>query len=78
MMVMMSNNVYHNPVLLQACIDNLNIKPDGVYVDLTFAKNLCSSNFGVQDAMASFNSFVVAISFSSLAAQITNAKRLAL
>lgn len=30
----MSN--YHNPVLLQACIDNLNIKPEGVYVDLTF------------------------------------------
>ncbi len=35
MMVTMSN-AYHNPVLLQACIDNLNIKPDGVYVDLTF------------------------------------------
>ncbi|MBA2613773.1 MAG: 16S rRNA (cytosine(1402)-N(4))-methyltransferase RsmH [Bacteroidetes bacterium] len=30
------SNAYHNPVLLQACIDNLNIKPDGVYVDLTF------------------------------------------
>lgn len=30
----MSN--YHTPVLLQACIDNLNIKPNGVYVDLTF------------------------------------------
>jgi 16S rRNA (cytosine1402-N4)-methyltransferase len=27
---------YHNPVLLQACIDNLITKPDGVYVDLTF------------------------------------------
>jgi 16S rRNA (cytosine1402-N4)-methyltransferase len=27
---------YHIPVLLQACIDQLNIKPDGVYVDLTF------------------------------------------
>lgn len=27
---------YHNPVLLQACIDNLDIKPDGIYVDLTF------------------------------------------
>src|SRR3954464_10038079 len=36
MMWMMSSNAYHNPVLLQACIDNLNIKPDGVYVDLTF------------------------------------------
>lgn len=31
---MMSN--YHTPVLLQACIDNLNINPNGVYVDLTF------------------------------------------
>lgn len=30
------SNEYHNPVLLQACIDNLNIKPGGVYVDLTF------------------------------------------
>lgn len=29
-------NAYHNPVLLQACIDNLNINPSGVYVDLTF------------------------------------------
>ena len=34
MMVTMSD--YHNPVLLQACIDNLITKPDGVYVDLTF------------------------------------------
>ncbi len=30
----MSN--YHTSVLLQACIDNLNINPGGVYVDLTF------------------------------------------
>jgi 16S rRNA (cytosine1402-N4)-methyltransferase len=30
----MSN--YHTSVLLQACINNLNIKPSGVYVDLTF------------------------------------------
>jgi 16S rRNA (cytosine1402-N4)-methyltransferase len=30
------SNPYHTSVLLQACIDNLNIKPDGVYVDLTF------------------------------------------
>lgn len=35
MMEMMSNH-YHIPVLLQACIQGLNIKPDGVYVDLTF------------------------------------------
>ena len=27
---------YHNPVMLQECIEGLNIKPDGVYVDLTF------------------------------------------
>ncbi|MAW21268.1 MAG: 16S rRNA (cytosine(1402)-N(4))-methyltransferase [Flavobacteriales bacterium] len=28
--------VYHNPVLLQECIDGLNIKPEGIYVDTTF------------------------------------------
>lgn len=33
---MMSNSSYHTSVLLQACIDNLNIQPNGVYVDLTF------------------------------------------
>lgn len=27
---------YHNPVLLKECIAGLNIKPDGVYVDVTF------------------------------------------
>ena len=27
---------YHNPVLLHASIDGLNINPDGVYVDVTF------------------------------------------
>jgi 16S rRNA (cytosine1402-N4)-methyltransferase len=27
---------YHNPVLLQTSVDGLNIKPDGVYVDVTF------------------------------------------
>ncbi len=27
---------YHTPVLLQESIDGLNIKPDGVYVDVTF------------------------------------------
>ncbi|MEO8067750.1 MAG: 16S rRNA (cytosine(1402)-N(4))-methyltransferase RsmH [Flavobacteriales bacterium] len=27
---------YHDPVLLQACIEGLNINPDGVYVDVTF------------------------------------------
>ncbi len=27
---------YHNPVLLQESIEGLNIKPDGIYVDVTF------------------------------------------
>ncbi|MBO4244384.1 MAG: 16S rRNA (cytosine(1402)-N(4))-methyltransferase RsmH [Bacteroidales bacterium] len=27
---------YHIPVMLHECIDGLNIKPDGVYVDVTF------------------------------------------
>jgi len=27
---------YHNPVLLHECIDGLNIKPNGIYVDVTF------------------------------------------
>lgn len=35
MMVMMTDH-YHTSVLLQACIEYLNIKPDGIYVDLTF------------------------------------------
>src|SRR4051812_14760518 len=35
MMALMSNP-YHTSVLLQACIDHLNIKPSGIYVDLTF------------------------------------------
>jgi len=30
----MSN--YHNPVMLQECIEALDIKPDGIYVDVTF------------------------------------------
>jgi len=28
--------MYHNPVLLNESVDGLNIKPDGVYVDVTF------------------------------------------
>lgn len=31
----MANN-YHVSVMLQPCIYGLNIKPDGVYVDVTF------------------------------------------
>lgn len=28
--------VYHVPVMLQPCLDGLNIQPDGIYVDVTF------------------------------------------
>ena len=28
--------MYHNPVMLDKCIEGLNIKPEGVYVDVTF------------------------------------------
>lgn len=33
---MTMNSSYHNPVLLQESVDGLNIKPNGVYVDVTF------------------------------------------
>ncbi|WP_181369492.1 16S rRNA (cytosine(1402)-N(4))-methyltransferase RsmH [Flavobacterium album] len=33
---MMAKMEYHNPVLLKETVDGLNIKPDGVYVDVTF------------------------------------------
>lgn len=32
----MTTMEYHNPVLLKETVDGLNIKPDGVYVDVTF------------------------------------------
>ncbi len=32
----MTQNEYHTPVLLEACIKGLNIQPHGVYVDVTF------------------------------------------
>ncbi len=32
----MTQMEYHNPVLLTETVDGLNIKPDGVYVDVTF------------------------------------------
>ena len=32
----MQNAVYHTPALLDACIENLNIRPDGTYVDVTY------------------------------------------
>ena len=28
---------YHLPVLLYECLDGLNIRPDGIYVDVTFS-----------------------------------------
>ena len=31
-----SSAVYHVPALLRECIDGLDIKPDGTYVDVTF------------------------------------------
>ena len=33
---MMTTMEYHNPVLLKQTVDGLNIKPDGIYVDVTF------------------------------------------
>ncbi|WP_310380737.1 16S rRNA (cytosine(1402)-N(4))-methyltransferase RsmH [Flavobacterium sp.] len=33
---MMETMEYHNPVLLQASVDGLNINPNGIYVDVTF------------------------------------------
>ncbi len=33
---MTNNYEYHIPVMLQPCLDGLNMKPDGVYVDVTF------------------------------------------
>ena len=32
----MEQTSYHNPVMLRQSVEGLNIKPDGVYVDLTF------------------------------------------
>lgn len=31
-----SNQTYHVPVMLQECIEGLNINPNGIYVDVTF------------------------------------------
>jgi 16S rRNA (cytosine1402-N4)-methyltransferase len=35
-MLMTMQMEYHNPVLLKESVDGLNIKPDGIYVDVTF------------------------------------------
>lgn len=34
--ILINRMEYHIPVLLDNCIDGLNIKPDGIYVDVTF------------------------------------------
>lgn len=53
------SNHYHIPVLLQACIQGLNIKPDGVYVDLTFGGGGHSKeilkNLGPKGALIAFD-----------------------
>lgn len=33
---MESQSTYHEPVMLSECLDGLNIRPDGIYVDVTF------------------------------------------
>ena len=32
----MQQEQYHIPVMLNECIEGLDIKPEGVYIDLTF------------------------------------------
>lgn len=32
----MTSDLYHNPVMLQECLEGLEIKPDGTYIDVTF------------------------------------------
>ncbi|HBC29179.1 MAG TPA: 16S rRNA (cytosine(1402)-N(4))-methyltransferase, partial [Prevotellaceae bacterium] len=32
----MNSDIYHIPVMLQQAVDGLDIRPGGVYVDLTF------------------------------------------
>ena len=50
---------YHNPVLLPQSIDGLRIKPDGVYVDVTFGSGQSSSailqQLGVEGRLFAFD-----------------------
>ena len=64
-----NNTAYHNPVMLNECLDGLNIRPDGIYVDVTFGGgghskaifNLLNSNGSLivfdQDAEAKANAW---------------------
>ncbi len=56
---------YHVPVMLQACLDGLKIKPDGTYVDVTFgagghSKSILKS-LGVKGRLFGFDQDVDAI-----------------
>lgn len=50
---------YHNPVMLHECMEGLNIKPDGVYVDVTFGGGGHSreilKNLGPQGRLLAFD-----------------------
>lgn len=50
---------YHQPVLLQQCIDGLDIKPDGIYVDVTFGggghSKLILQNLGSEGKLYAFD-----------------------
>jgi len=58
--VMMTTMEYHNPVLLKETVDGLNIKPDGVYVDVTFGGGRHSkeilNRFGPEGKLFGFDS----------------------
>jgi 16S rRNA (cytosine1402-N4)-methyltransferase len=50
---------YHQPVLLQQCIDGLDIKPNGIYVDVTFGggghSKLILENLGSEGKLYAFD-----------------------
>ena len=57
---MMTTMEYHNPVLLKETVDGLNIKPDGVYVDVTFgggghSKEILSHRLGPNGKLFAFD-----------------------